>query len=92
MTDRWSFELDRGTIAESVDKAIEKYLLNERVYQNYIAPKNLNRNHIIESKIKLDIVDYILANSCIMKASESEPHIVHFVHQYTGTILWQSIL
>lgn len=82
MTDRWSFELDRGTIAESVDKAIEKYLLNERVYQNYIAPKNPNRNYIIESKVTFDIVEYILENSCIMKASESEPHIVHFVHQY----------
>ncbi len=82
MTDRWSFELDRGTIAESVDKAIEKYLFNERVYQNYIAPKNLNRNYIIESKVTFDIVEYILENSCIMKASESEPHIVHFVHQY----------
>jgi len=82
MTDRWSFELDRGTIAESVEKAIEKYLFNERVYQNYIAPKNLNRNYIIESKVTFDIVEYILENSCIMKASESEPHIVHFVHQY----------
>lgn len=82
MTDRWSFELDRGTIAESVDKAIEKYLLNERVYQNYIAPKNLNKKYIIESKTRFDIVEYILENSCIMKASESEPHIVHFVHQY----------
>lgn len=82
MTDRWSFELDRGTIAESVDKAIEKYLLNERVYQNYIAPKSLNKKYIIESKAKLDIVEYILENSCIMKASESEPHMVHFVHQY----------
>lgn len=82
MTDSWSFELDRGTIAESVDKAIEKYLLNERIYQNYIAPKSLNKKYIIESKAKLDIVEYILGNSCIMKASESEPHIVHFVHQY----------
>lgn len=82
MTDRWSFELDRGTIAESVDKAIEKYLFNERVYQNYIAPKNLNRNYIIESEATFDIVDYILENSCIMKASETEPHMVRFIHQY----------
>lgn len=82
MTDRWSFELDRGTIAESVDKAIEKYLMNERVYQNYIAPKVLNKKYIIESKTKLDIVEYILENSCIMKASENESYMVHFVHQY----------
>ncbi len=82
MTDRWSFELDRGTIAESVDKAIEKYLFNDRVYQNYIAPKSLSKKYIIESKANLDIVDYILENSCIMKASETEPHMVRFVHQY----------
>lgn len=82
MTEYYSFETDRGTVAEALNTAIEKFLLNERVYQNYIAPTGLNRKFIMDSKDTFDVVAYILENSCIMRASESEPHIVHFVHQY----------
>ncbi|MBQ8349505.1 MAG: hypothetical protein IJY19_07700 [Ruminococcus sp.] len=82
MTDGFSYEIDRGDLSEAIGKAVELYLLNERVYQNYIAPKKYRKKALLESRENVDIVELLTDNVCFLTASKNEPHKFHFTHQY----------
>lgn len=82
MTDSFSYEIDRGSLAEAMDKAFEFYLLNERIFQNYIAPKKYRKKSLLESRENVDIVELLTDNVGFLIASKSEPQKLHFTHQY----------
>lgn len=82
MTDSFSYEIDRGSLAEAMDRAFEFYLLNERVFQNYIAPKEYRKKSLLESRENVDIVELLTDNVGFLTASKTEPQKLHFTHQY----------
>jgi len=82
MTDNFEYEIDRGDLSEAMDNAAELYLLNERVYQNYIAPKKYRKKSLLESRENTDIVELLIDNVCFLTASNHEPQKLHFTHQY----------
>lgn len=75
-------EISRGELLKVIDSAYEFYLLNDDVYQNYIAPKKYNKNALLECRANTDLIELIINNTGLLEASESSPHRLHFVHQY----------
>lgn len=82
MTDSFGYEIDRGDLSEAMDSAVELFLQNERVYQNYIAPKKYRKKPLLESRENVDIVELLTDNVCFLTASKHEPQKLHFTHQY----------
>lgn len=82
MTDGFSYEIDRGDLSEAIDSAIEFYLENERIYQNYIAPKKFRKKNLLDSIEKIDFTELLIENICFLAASSQEPHKLCFTHQY----------
>lgn len=82
MTDSFGFEIDRGDLNDAMDHAVEFYLQNERVYQNYIATRGLRKKSLLESRDNSDIVEILINNASFLAASETEPQKLHFTHQY----------
>lgn len=82
MTDGFSYEIDRGDLSEAIDSAIEFYLENERVYQNYIAPKKFRKKNLLENMSEIDFTELLIENICFLAVSSQEPHKLCFTHQY----------
>ena len=82
MTDGFSYEIDRGDLSEAIDSAIEFYLENERIYQNYIAPKKFRKKSLLESMNEIDFTELLIENICFLSVSSQEPQKLHFTHQY----------
>lgn len=82
MTDGFSYEIDRGDLSEAIDSAIEFYLENERIYQNYIAPKKFRKKNLLDSIGKIDFTELLIENICFLAVSSQEPHKLCFTHQY----------
>ncbi len=82
MTDGFSYEIDRGDLSEAIDSAIEFYLENKRVYQNYIAPKKSRKRNLLECMGKTDFMELLIENICFLAVSSHEPQKLHFTHQY----------
>ena len=76
--------------------------MNERIFQNYIAPKNFRKKALLKSREQTDIVELLVNNASFLAASKNEPQKLHFTHQYfrdyfaakyvinTGDSLWTS--
>ena len=73
--------VSRAEIMEAADCAINYYLMNNNVFQNYIAPKNLDKNTLRESRAKTDWVR-IMLNTGFVEENISNPRFLHFTHQY----------
>lgn len=82
MTDGFSYELDRGDLSEAIEMAFDTYLQNERIYQNYIAPKKFRKKNLLEIKNDIDLTELLIENICFLTASTQEPHKLCFTHQY----------
>lgn len=76
------YEITRADVLSSIDRIIELYINNDYIYQNFIAPKNINKKDLLESRRNTDWVELIINNTGLMETSVSEPHKLHFVHQY----------
>lgn len=81
MTERHSYEISRADISEAAEKAINTFIRNERVYQNYTAPQEINRSKILKALENFDIVEMIL-KSGFLEISEIKSYKLHFLHQY----------
>jgi len=78
---KFQYEVKRGDIKDSVNKAFNVFF-NERVYQNYLVPKNFNKNIIVKAKNNYDFTELIVNNTGLMKVSENSPDKLVFVHEY----------
>lgn len=76
------YEINRGDLFKAIDKAFKIYILDEYVYQSYIAPKGFRKKSLLESREKVDFIELIIENIGLMKISENDPHKLHFIHQY----------
>lgn len=76
------YEISRGDLFKAIDKAFEIYILDEYVYQSYIASKGFRKKSLLESREKMDFIELIIENIGLMKISENDPHRLHFTHQY----------
>lgn len=76
------YEIDRGELFKTIGKSYKIYLLDEYVYQSYIAPKGFRKKSLLESREKVDFIELILDNIGLMKISENDSHKIHFTHQY----------
>lgn len=74
--------LSRAELLKAIDNAFDFYLLNEQVYQNFIAPKKYNKKALLECRAKTDLVELLINNTGLLQVSESTPHILNFAHQY----------
>lgn len=81
MTYSQSYEISIADISEIAEKAINTFIRNERVYQNYIAPQEINKIKVSEEFENFDIVEMIL-KSGFLEISEIKSHKLHFLHQY----------
>lgn len=83
MLEEWSlFEISRAEVMELTDKAIKIYVFDDYVYQNYIAPKNINKKSLLESRQNDDWIELLIKSVGLMAESESDMKKLHFVHQY----------
>ncbi len=57
----------RQAMLDAIDHAIKIYILNERSYQNMVAPRNISRNLIIEKREKNDLVEMLLNYAAFIK-------------------------
>lgn len=80
--DYFTQELSRADLLKAIDNAIDFYLLNDRVFQNYIAPKGINKKVLLECRTRDDFIELILNNIGFVEPSETKPHMLQFVHQY----------
>ena len=76
------YEITRGNLLKAIDKTFKIYILDEYVYQSYIAPKGFIKKYLLESREKVDFIELILDNIGLMKVSESNSYMLHFTHQY----------
>lgn len=81
-TGKTCYEISRGDLFKAIDKIFKIYILDEYVYQSYIAPKGFRKNSLLESREKADFIELIIENIGLMKISENDPHKLHFTHQY----------
>lgn len=77
-----SYEITRGDLLKVIDKTFEIYILDEYVYQSYIAPKGFRKKILLQSREKVDFIELILDNIGLMRVSENDFTNLHFVHQY----------
>ena len=77
----FSYDISRADLLAAIDEAIDFYLMNERIYQNYIAPQKINKKQIIRFRRNSDMVEAILEQLCFMQLS-SDTHRLIFSHQY----------
>lgn len=83
MIEEWSlFEISRAEVLELIDKAIKIYVLDDHVYQNYIAPKNMGKKSLLESRQNTDLIELLVRNTGLMAESEYDTKKLHFTHQY----------
>ena len=83
MLEEWSlFEISRAEVIQLIDKAIRLYVLDDHVYQNYIAPKRINKKRLLESRQNDDWIELLINNTGLMAKSESDAKNLHFSHQY----------
>ena len=75
------YDISRADLLAAIDEAISFYLMNERIYQNYIAPQKINKKQIIRFRRNSDMVEAILDQLCFMQLS-SDRHRLVFSHQY----------
>ncbi len=77
----FSYDISRADLLAAIDEAIDFYLMNEHIYQNYIAPQKINKKQIIRFRRNSDMVEAILEQLCFMQSS-SDIHRLIFSHQY----------
>lgn len=82
MLDRHGFEIDRADLSEAVDKAYDTFIMDERVYQNYIAPQKYRKAELTEIREKTDFTEFIVDNICFLTTDNSAPQKLRFTHQY----------
>ncbi len=82
MLDRHGFEIDRADLSEAVDKAYDTFIMDERVYQNYIAPQKYRKDELTELREKTDFTEFIVDNICFLTTDYSAPQKLRFTHQY----------
>lgn len=82
MLDRHGFEIDRADFSEAVDKAYDTFIMDERVYQNYIAPQKYRKAELSEIREKTDFTEFIVDNICFLTTSDYAPQKLLFTHQY----------
>ncbi|MGN0574685.1 MAG: NACHT domain-containing protein [Ruminococcus sp.] len=76
------FEMTKAQILSVIDCAIELYVHNDYIYQNCVSSRNINKKDLLESRRSTDWIELLTDNIGLMKPSVSEPHKLHFVHQY----------
>ena len=76
------YEITIGDLLKVIDRTFEIYILDEYVYQSYIAPKGFRKKALLESRKKVDFIELILDNIGLMKTSENNSDKLHFTHQY----------
>lgn len=76
------YEISRGDLFKVIDKTFKIYILDEYVYQSYIAPKGFRKKILLESREKVDFIELILDNIGLMKTSENNSDRLYFTHQY----------
>lgn len=82
MKGKTCYEINRGDLFKAIDKAFKIYILDEYVYQSYIAPKGFRKKFLLESRAKFDFIELIIENIGLMKISENYSDELHFTHQY----------
>lgn len=82
MLDRHGFEIERADLSEAVDKAYDTFIMDERVYQNYIAPQKYRKSELAEIREKADFTEFIVDNICFLTTDNSAPQKLRFTHQY----------
>ena len=80
--DYFTQELSRTDLLKAVHSAVEFYLLDDRVFQNYIAPSGMNKKILLECRTREDFIELILNNIGFIVPDETKPHMLRFVHQY----------
>ena len=78
----FSYDISRADLLAAIDEAIDFYLMNERIYHNYIAPQKINKKQIIRFRRNSDMVEAVLEHLCFMQISASDTHRLYFIHQY----------
>lgn len=79
---KFSYDISRADVLDAIDEAIKFYLMNSRIYQNFIAPQKINKKHIIRFRRNSDMVEIILEQLCFMQTSIWGTHKLCFSHQY----------
>jgi len=77
----FSYDISRADLLAAIDEAIDFYLMDERIYQNYIAPQKIIKKQIIRFRRNSDMIEAILDQLCFMQSS-SDTHRLIFIHQY----------
>ena len=80
--DHFAQEISRADLLNAFDSAIEFYLLNDRAFQNYIAPNGMKKKVLLECRTRGDFVELILNNIGFIVPDETKLHMLRFVHQY----------
>ena len=74
-------EITRADALKAVNKSMKLYLNDQYVYQNYIAPRKINKKVLQESRKSDDWIELILSRTGIMAVSECDPNKLHFAHE-----------
>lgn len=82
MLDCHGYEIDRTDLSEAVDKAYDTFIMDERVYQNYIASQKYRKNELAEAREKTDFTEFIIDNICFLTTDNSSSQKLYFTHQY----------
>lgn len=75
-------EVTRQKVLDAIDTAIDLYIYDEQVYQNMVAPRKINKDALLESRSRNDFIELIINNISFVEVSYSEPHRLHFTHQF----------
>lgn len=74
-------EISRADVYNSAEQAVEFFMKNNDIYQNFIAPKGYNKKSLLESREGNDWVSLLL-NTGLIEISCSDSKMIHFSHQY----------
>lgn len=83
MLKEWcQYEISRAEVLELIDKAIKLYVNDDYVYQDYIAPRSINKKSLLKSRRRTDWIELLIKNTGLMAESENDARYLHFSHQY----------
>ena len=74
--------ISRASLLKAIDRAIEFYVRNDTIYQNFTVLRGVNKKSLLESRENDDFVDIVIKNCGFLTPLESKPQFLMFSHQY----------
>lgn len=74
--------IERADLSDAIDRAIDIFINDERIYQNLLYPQKVTKKALPEGSDKDELIDFLLSQICLIQADFDDRKMLCFSHQY----------